>query len=236
MSVPASQRKEAETKFYVHAYNMYDEIMKFLMKDFGTKRVKDYKMFLNRLKVTKEDKAMFDELSRKYGFEVEMCYPAWVLEEFRKTIFEALNKLLYEVTSAYTIYPNTLYECNLKREHQWNAISLCQYIKQVLQRVINIFCNKPDIEKYMVYIEMIDEEVRLLKSWKKSENKIRRKCIENEVEIYNGKNNSPEYNKLIKEKVTVDKIIKKEEIKEKESNNEIKDAIIFIDNISNKAS
>lgn len=233
MAVPASKRKEADSLFYTNYYKLYDNITKFLLQNFGTKPLKDKKVFTNRCKMDEEDKELFLEMSEKYNFQIESNYPEWVLEHFRNSIMECLDKGLADITAAYTIYPNTVYECNVKREHQWNAISELNYLKQLLQRAISIFAKEADIEKYMVHIEAIDKEIELLRKWKQNENKIRYKCIENELKLYEETNERlnlgitiPEYTKLKQQRAEQEKKIKKqqEELKlAKQKEKEIQD-------------
>ena len=92
--------------------------MYFIMKDFGIKRVvRDNIVFTDGAKMLPEDKKEFDKICETYNIKYESNYPLWVLEEYRKELFSVLHTLLQNITTANSIYPNSEYEYNLRRQY-----------------------------------------------------------------------------------------------------------------------
>ena len=78
--------------------------------------------------------------------------------------------MINNITQANTIYPKTESEYYLRREYLWRAIGNCYQLKQAMQAAVR---NLPvKTEKYMPYIAAIEEEINLLRNWKKADNKI----------------------------------------------------------------
>ena len=117
-----------------------------------------------------EDKSNFIDICTKYGINVESEYPLWLIEYYRDWILELLKNLINNVTQANTIYPTSESEFYLRRKYQHEAIANCYQLKQAFQTAIRIL--PVDVEKYMPFVGMIDKELELLKSWKKSDNRI----------------------------------------------------------------
>ena len=81
-----------------------------------------------------------------------------------------LREFINNITQANTIYPKSESEFYLRRKYQWEAIANCYQLLQAFQTAIR---NLPvDVEKYMPYVKMIEEELQHLKNWKKADNKI----------------------------------------------------------------
>ena len=171
MSVPAGKRGTSSTEFFKQAYRMYDEITQLLIRDFGVKtRTRDLGTFIHAAKMTQEDRERFTELCVRYAIDTETQYPYWLIEHYRTEILRILDELINNITTAYTIYPGSLAECEMKRRYQWLAISNCYQLLQLFQAAIR---NLPvNISKYAQYVESIKSEISSLKEWKKAGNKI----------------------------------------------------------------
>lgn len=77
------------------------------------------------------------------------------------------------VIMANSIYPNSIEEYNLRREFQNRAISLCFTLTNELQYLLEVLnVNGND---YLNYYEMIKKEIVLIKGWRKSDNKFKKK-------------------------------------------------------------
>ena len=74
---------------------------------------------------------------------------------------------------ANSIYPNSIEEYNLRREFQNRAIGLCFSLINELQYLLEVL--NVDGDNYLNYYEMIREEVALIKGWRKSDNKFKKK-------------------------------------------------------------
>ena len=64
------------------------------------------------------------------------------------------------------MYPNSVYEFNVKRQHISDAIINCYNIKHNLQLMIRFF--PANMKKYIPYVKEIDTEVEMLKRWRKN--------------------------------------------------------------------
>lgn len=171
MTVPKGKRGISKVEFFHYAYKLNDRITTLLIRDFGIKRIsKDLKAFTYSAKMNGADRETFIDICDKYGINVESEYPMWIIEYYRDWILQILREFIDNITQANTIYPKNENEFYLRRKYQWNAIANCYQLKQAFQTAVR---NLPvDVEKYMPYIEMIDDEINHLKNWKKSDNKI----------------------------------------------------------------
>ena len=127
------------------------------------------------LKCFQKIKKEFDKICEIYNIKYESNYPLWVLEEYRKELFSVLHALLQNITTANSIYPNSEYEYNLRRQYMSLSISNCEYLLQCFQRIISIL--PVNQEKYVSVVEMIMREIDLLRAWKKSSNKLKKNII-----------------------------------------------------------
>lgn len=172
MTVPVSRRNKSKVEFFNQAYRLSEDITELLLRDFGIKKTsKDLRAFSYKAKMAEEDKESFMNLCNKYGIDVEVEYPLWLLEYYRDWILSLLKELIDNITMANTIYPTTEKEFLFRREFQWKAIGNCYQLLQAMQRALRSFHNA-DLAKYMPYVEQIRNELESLKAWKKSDNKI----------------------------------------------------------------
>lgn len=171
MAVPKDRRTLSKVEFFYRAYRLNDAITQLLIKDFGIKRIsKDLKAFTYGAKMTPADREGFMAYCTKYGINVETEYPLWIIEYYRGWILKILQDMINNITQANTIYPKSESEYYLRRQYQWRAIGNCYQLKQAMQAAVR---NLPvKTEKYMPYIGAIEEEIALLKDWKKRDNKI----------------------------------------------------------------
>ena len=90
----------------------------------------------------------------------------------RENILLILRNLINNITSANTIYAVNESEVEDRRRYQTEAIANCEQLLQEMQYVISVLpC---DINKFMPYVGLIEEEIKLLKGWRKSNSKILR--------------------------------------------------------------
>ena len=180
MSVPLSERGLSKKQFYYQAIKLNKEITNILIRDFGMKSIcKDLNVFTNKAKMNPVDKQLFENLCTQYHIGVEASYPYWLIEHYRDTILGLLKDLILNITAAYTIFPNSVKEFYDRRHYQWLAIGNCEQLLQIMQLAIEVL--PVDAEKFMSHVDTIDEEVELLRSWKKSENRILRAIQEKEA-------------------------------------------------------
>ncbi len=187
MSVPKNQRGLSKMEFFHKAYEISDKVTTLLIRNFGVKTIsRELKTFTRNAKMTHEDREQFTALCNKYRIDVESEYPLWLVEHYRNWIMKLLADLINNITIANTIYPAEPYldfETKLRRQYQQLAIANCYQIFQALQQAGRVL--PVDFEKIMPYVEMVNEEIRLLKEWRKSGNKKYRAFLNNEKEPKN---------------------------------------------------
>ena len=230
MSVPKRKRKEPKTAFYEKYYKLNDMIVRFIMKDFGMKPVtKDVRVFIKNKKVDEDDMSNMIYLFEKYNIVVESRYPEYMMDRYRNSILDILEELGKHITNGYTIYPESLEMLNFKKKEIYLAIASCESLLQKFQEIIRIFYPNVKVERFMPYTDIIMEEIKLLKKWKKMESKKEPSLIAKD----NAKQSTyiiPEplllsmVDKLLKEKVfTDDKKSKELKAKDKNAKDDIKD-------------
>ena len=183
MSVPKNKRSESEVAFYTETRRIQIELIKFILKDFGaTHSFRDLKTFTSKAKMTEEDKEVFKSMCEKYHIDVEAVYPDYILDYFRSHLLNDAGEAINNVVDAYSLYPNSLYEFNIRRQMQSDAIASFCRIKYTLSTIIELFHNV-NMEKYVPLVTKIDREIERLKDWRKDCNKLRKVCIMNDERV-----------------------------------------------------
>ena len=158
MAVLKSKRKQSRLEVFHHAYRLRREMTDLLMRDFGYKA------------------PSFDETMREEKKTRVLNLHKWFIEDERVYIITIIREMMKNVTIANSIYPTTLAECNQRRSYQNLAIGLANDIKQELQYVIDVL--PVNVEKYIYYSDELDKQITLLKEWRKSDNKIRKRILD----------------------------------------------------------
>lgn len=158
MSVLKSKRKQSKLEIFHHAYKLRREMTDLLMRDFG-------------YKAPSFDKAMKEEKKTKI-----LNLHKWFIEDERVYIITIIREMMKNITLANSIYPTTLSECDQRRSYQNLAIGLANDIKQELQYAIDVL--PVNVEKYIYYSDELDKQITLLKEWRKSDNKIRKRILD----------------------------------------------------------
>ena len=172
-------------EFFHTAYEIADKVTTLLIRDFGVKRIsRQLKTFTHNAKMTHDDREQFSALCEKYRIDVESEYPLWLIEHYRDWIMKLLAELINNITIANTIYPAEPYvdfETKLRRQYQQLAIANCYQLFQALQQAGRVL--PVDFEKFMPYVKLVNEEIRLLKEWRKKGNKRYRQYLGSEVQL-----------------------------------------------------
>lgn len=173
MSVPKSRRNLSDVEFFRNANLLRKEMTLLLMRDFGIKdKVRKVASVAN--KMNEEDSEVFVNLMNKYECTYILDeYPEWMVDKLRTNIMNILHKLIMNITQANSIYVTTEPEYHLRRQYQDLAIGNCEQLYQEMQYIMSII--PIDSNKLMRYVKMIDDEIALLKGWRKSDNKVLRK-------------------------------------------------------------
>lgn len=173
MSVPKSERGISEMEFYYNATKLRRMIIELLLKDFGMKhKIRTVKQIGVMYHFSDEDKLTLQSLMTKYEMDDSIIdeYPSWLINEFRDTILEILRNLRLNIRLANSIYITSKEEYNERRKYWTLAICNCQQLLDEMQFVIEML--NVDINKYMIYVEVITKEIALLKGVRKSDNKV----------------------------------------------------------------
>lgn len=179
MSVPKGKRSISAVKYFDQAYELVETLTKFLISDFGTKKTyNNLYVFTNKAKMNENDKEEFKNLVEKYHLDIETAYSYWLIEHYRDIMLNLMHELIKNISHANTMYPNSVYEFNIRRQYQTDAISNCYDLKHTLQLAIKIF--PVNLKKYILYVKIIDDEINYLKGWRKESNKFKRSCYDND--------------------------------------------------------
>jgi hypothetical protein len=148
MSVLKSKRSLSKLEFYHNARKLRREMTEFLRRDFGIH-------------------------SRKNAQNIDPALPEDYytedIGEFAKNIKILLRNLIWNITGGNTIFPANLADLEHRRHHQNQAIINCEQLHQEL-----LFCEDTlpiKASQLVPYVEAIEFEVKLLKGWRKSNNK-----------------------------------------------------------------
>lgn len=92
--------------------------------------------------------------------------------QFLDIKFERIVNLCAEIVGdiyrANALFVTNLAEYEQRRLYQDKAIANCQVLKQELQSIVDVITGL-NINKYKVPIEMIEKELSLIKAWRKSD-------------------------------------------------------------------
>jgi hypothetical protein len=143
MSVLKNKRGLSKLEFYHNARRMRKEITMLTLRDFGIhSRGAAFKAATG----SQQPEGFYDEL----------------IAEFSRNIRNLLRDMLRNITEGNTIYTVYVDEIQERRRYQTTAIINCEQLLQEL-----LYC-----EDVMPYIEQIEFEIKLLKGWRKANNKI----------------------------------------------------------------
>ena len=149
MSVLKNKRNLSKLEFYHTARKMRREIIELLRRDFGIH---------SRSSAHKSD----SNLPKDYYDED--------IKHFADNIRTLLRNLMWNITAGNTIYPVNEAELSDRRLYQDRAIIACQQLHQEF-----LFAEDAlpvNVSKFVPYIEMINFEEKLLKGWRKANNKL----------------------------------------------------------------
>jgi hypothetical protein len=97
-------------------------------------------------------------------------FPNWLIIEFRQNVLRILHDLMMNITAGNTIYPTTPEEITVRRQYQTAAIVNCEQLLQELMYCSDVL--PLGLEKFMPFVDAVEFEIRLLKGWRKSTNKM----------------------------------------------------------------
>lgn len=150
MSVVVGKRKESKFEPVWQATILHDEMLDFCIRRLGIKDVHH----LLREKYRYEN-------SRYYSKEEQIN----MVQDAKKTLMEYMDGILTRTRLAYATQSDSLEHCDIQRKLIEEAEMYCELTIGKLQTIIRIF--QVDINAYTPYVKMLDEEIRLLRKWKR---------------------------------------------------------------------
>lgn len=183
MSVRLDQRNESKLEFENNARRLRKEVTDWLFKDFGQGKKKTIRHVIKN--ISPEDEQAMIEIFEKYSMysknKFVSEYPSWYIQQEREIILKILSDLISDIAHANTIYANSLAEFEMRREYQTKALGDCYTLQAEIISVAE--CVDLDFNKLSPIIRLLDKEIALLKGWRQSDNKPRKKLEEKEDEM-----------------------------------------------------
>jgi hypothetical protein len=155
MSVLKNKRNTSKLELYHNARKMRKELILLLRRDFGIH---------GRGNAKKIDPSLPDDY-----FDEDIA-------DFRRNIKILLRNLIWNVTAGNTIFPKNEKEVEKRRTYQTRAIINCERLHQEFLCAEDVL--PLQISKLIPYVEMIETEIKLLKGWRKANNKIMKQTNE----------------------------------------------------------
>lgn len=178
MSVLKANQKPSPFEVEHHAYKIRTVITDLALRKFGLKEYVENPKPETYSKWSQQQKDGYDKSVAKNKERYE-AFIEWFIPDEQKSILNLCRNMIHEIFLANEIYPQHLCECDERRLHQDLAIGYCENLIQELQYVITTL--HVNIEKYETITKMIVHEQNLIKGWRKSDNKVRKKILEKEL-------------------------------------------------------
>jgi len=158
-----NKRGLSSLEFYHNGRKLRKEITNWLLRDFGVK---------DKVRIEKRPDAEPEKIREEY--------PDWLIAHLREKILLITHNMMMNITAANSIYPITHDELALRRRYQTGAIINCEQLIQEIEYCEDIL--PLEIKKFEPYFEMVNYEIKLLKGWRKANNKIAEKIKESHGE------------------------------------------------------
>ena len=186
MTVPKSKRSVSEFEFYNTAVRLREHLTLWLLRDFGVKtRPRDVSFIEKRTRMSAEDKLTLEDILERNGLGESICdtYPQWWISERRRRIDLICADILENIVRAYNLYATTSDEYRLRREWQNRAITGVYALIEEVQFVIHILfkTGETDVQRFMSFVKFCDDEIALLKGWRKQGNAQREGILRKEI-------------------------------------------------------
>ena len=178
MSVLKANRKPSPFEVEHYAYKIRTVITDLALRKFGLKEYTEKPKPEAYSKWNQQQKDGYDKSVAKNRERYE-AFIEWFIPDEQKVILNLCRNMIHEIFLANEIYPQHLCECDERRIHQDLALGYCENLIQELKYVITTL--PVNIEKYETITKMIVHEQNLIKGWRKSDNKVRKKILEKEL-------------------------------------------------------
>ena len=178
MSVLKANRKPSPFEVEHYAYKVRSVITDLALRQFGLKEYKEKPKPDAYGKWSQQQKDGYDKCVARNRERYE-AFIEWFIPDEQKTVLNLCKGMVHEIFLANEIYPQYIRECDERRIHQDLALGYCENLIQELQYIITTL--PVNIEKYETITKMIIHEQNLIKGWRKSDNKVRKKILEKEL-------------------------------------------------------
>ena len=173
MTVKKCDRHPSPFEVYHHLSKMRKEITELLLRNFGYSPAKAEKKLSRQFggrdydELAEDEKRIYDRIKEK-----NVAFEKWYILNQRDAIVDCLRDITQEVYLANNITPTCLEELTERRIHQDLAVGYCYRLEQELQYAIETL--PVDVNQYKRFGHMIQSEIKLIKAWRKSDNKYRK--------------------------------------------------------------
>ena len=89
-------------------------------------------------------------------------------------IINLCGDIVGDLHRANAMYVTNMLEYEQRRLYQDKAVANCQVLKQELQSIVDIIAGI-NLNKYKTSVELIEKEIVLIKAWRKSDNRLKKK-------------------------------------------------------------
>ena len=156
MSIYARKYKPSKWEPIVFADKLDDMFADFAARDFGIKN-------MNRLVRSQYVTHRFNDDDYAFYFAI--------LNEHKRHVRENVNLLTRHVRLA-NVYPTTQQDVEERINHQSQAIFACVLLSKELKQIARRF--DVDLNKFEVFQDGIDREIKLIKRWKQRDSRLAR--------------------------------------------------------------
>lgn len=172
MSVVASKRGLSDMEFWKNMDMISREVCNIVSRDFGIKpRTREPENLARVYKMSEIDREIVVDICQKYGIaRIEETYPRWKLDRYRNRLMDLISGIKADIRAANDVYPYYWEEYIDRRRYQDEAIRKCGMLYDEFTDIKRDLPIKA--EKYMGIVEKIETERKLLKGWRKSDNRI----------------------------------------------------------------
>lgn len=136
------------------------------------RRESDFEVFHHYYETRKK---LTDLVYRRFGYKGTTEFEKWFIDGESRIMLNRLADIQKNITMANSIYPLYIVECDERRKFQDFALGLLYDVLQELQFILEMLPNL-DKNKFVIYTDMINKEIRLIKGWRQSDNKFRKYC------------------------------------------------------------
>lgn len=170
MAVLLADRKQSEMEVFANMRKLRNEITKLVLNSFGYDVEKKKKQILKSMQCKSEEELSGDQ-RKIYDKRVKKAirYAKWFTESERNALVNFMREASAEMYIANSIFPTSEEEYYERRIHQNKAIAACTNVLEELQYIVDTL--PVDVNKYTPYALLIEEEIKLLRTWRKSNKK-----------------------------------------------------------------